>query len=390
MAYVAVTGGREAIAQADRLTEYYRVKDTHAVLPVEAVEKQLRLLVDRIMSEGGLYAPEHAALALKQAEGDPAEAAFLIRAYRSTLPRNHYSLTVDPADMRVIRRISSSFRDIPGGQVLGPTYDYTHRMLKFGLREERLDDIRSFVREYLQESLDDFTADAADGTPFTFRKVADLLREQGLMGAAERAEAEPFDITREKLTFPAPRSARLQTLARGETGAMTALAYSSMRGYGAVHPTIGELRVGYAPVYVPYPGGGPEDEDAEQGSVYIGEVLLTEVESINSFTQNKQSGQVQFVPGYGLCFGQNELKAISMSILERSLETEGSAPAQDEEFVLIHIDSVESNGFVSHLKLPHYITFQSSLDRIRETQARFQEQKKEEKAHETEVQPAGV
>lgn len=389
MAYVAVTGGQEAIAQAELLTNYYRLKDVKTVLSGEAIEKQLRLLVDRIMSEGGMYAPDYAALALKQAEGDPSEAAFLIRAYRSTLPRNHYSLTIEPAQMRVIRRISSSFRDIPGGQLLGPTVDYTHRMLKFSLKEEGLDDIRRFVDDYLREAAaeTEFAA-AADGAadkqePLTFIKVADLLRQQGLIKMPEsEAEREPFDITREKLSFPAPRSARLQALAQGETGAMTALAYSSMRGYGAVHPTIGELRVGYVPVYVPY----PLDDGSDDGEgVYIGEILVTEVETINSFTQDKESGEVRFLLGYGLCFGQNELKGIAMAILERSLETSGTAPAQDEEFVLLHIDCVESAGFVSHLKLPHYITFQSSLDRIRDTKKRFDAKRKEGMAHAQQV-----
>ncbi|WP_199616335.1 carbon-phosphorus lyase complex subunit PhnI [Paenibacillus alkalitolerans] len=395
MAYVAVTGGQEAIAQAEQLTQYYRLKGANVELPVEAIEKQMRLLVDRILSEGGMYAPAYAALALKQAEGDPSEAAFLIRAYRSTLPRNHYSLTVEPSDMRIIRRISSSFRDIPGGQLLGPTVDYTHRLLKFSLKEENEDEIRGFMERFLGEAAAKAPTDTAhsgveEHVSLTFAKVADLLREQGLMRKPEFAgEAEPFDITRQKLNFPAPRSARLQTLSRGETGAMTALAYSSMRGYGAVHPTIGELRVGYAPVHIPYPLEEGAD-DAE--GIYIGEVLLTEVESINSFTQDKESGEVQFLLGYGLCFGQNELKAIAMAILERSLETSGLAPAQDEEFVLIHIDSVESAGFVSHLKLPHYITFQSALDRIRDTQSRFEMKKKEGQynANASELQTSGI
>ena len=29
-----------------------------------------------------------------------------------------------------------------------------------------------------------------------------------------------------------------------------------------------------------------------------------------------------------------------------------------------HIDSVEATGFISHLKLPHYVTFQSKLDSV--------------------------
>jgi alpha-D-ribose 1-methylphosphonate 5-triphosphate synthase subunit PhnI len=357
MGYVAVTGGGQAIENADKLVQMYRLKNAKNILQTEEINNQMRLLIDRVMGEGGLFAPEYAALALKQSEGDPAEAAFLLRAYRSTLPRNHYSRTVEPRNMRAIRRISSSFKDIPGGQMLGPTYDYTHRLLQFDLRHENGDAITQFLDDLNLE------AETEDSVP-SFQKVADLLRDQGLLGNNLSEEIEPFDVTREKLAFPASRSAWLQILARGETGAMTAMAYSSMRGYGAVHPTIGELRVGYTEVYISYPF-----EEDEEDSIYIGEVLLTEVETINSFTQSEE-GEVEFMLGYGLTFGQNEVKAISMAILERSLETDGKSPTQDEEFVLLHIDSVEANGFVSHLKLPHYITFQSMLDRIRQVQGK--------------------
>jgi alpha-D-ribose 1-methylphosphonate 5-triphosphate synthase subunit PhnI len=269
--------------------------------------------------------------------------------------------------MRVIRRISSSFKDIPGGQILGPTYDYTHRLLNFNLRQEE-EPFSDFMLEF------DLELDSSDSLP-TFQKVADLLREQNLLANRPSEELEPFDMTREKIAFPAPRSARLQMLTRGETGAMTTLAYSSMRGYGVVHPTIGELRVGYADVQVPYPFVENEDD-----SIYLGEIMLTEVETINSFTQNDQ-GDVEFMLGYGLTFGQNEVKAIAMAILERSLETAGSTPTQDEEFVLLHIDSVEAHGFVSHLKLPHYITFQSMLDRIRQAQSEAKTKKKAQVQH---------
>lgn len=365
MGYVAVTGGQQAIEHADKLVQMFRLKDAKNVLQTEEILNQMRLLIDRVMGEGGLYAPEYAALALKQSEGDPAEAAFLLRAYRSTLPRNYYSMTVEPRAMRIIRRISSSFKDIPGGQLLGPTYDYTHRLLNFDLRNEENESIQQIIQD-LNLEVDDIES------VNTFQKVADLLRDQGLLANRQVEDIEPFDITREKITFPASRSARLQMLTRGETGAMTAMAYSSMRGYGVVHPTIGELRVGYTDVNIPY----PFSED-EEDSIYIGEVLLTEVETINSFTQNEK-GDVEFMLGYGLTFGQNEVKAISMAILERSLETVGNTPTQDEEFVLLHIDTVEAHGFVSHLKLPHYITFQSMLDRIRHAQENAKTKKKED------------
>ncbi|OAS84069.1 MULTISPECIES: carbon-phosphorus lyase complex subunit PhnI [Metabacillus] len=365
MGYVAVTGGQRAIEHANDLTTYYRLKDADHVLKTRDIEAQFRLLIDRVMGEGGLYAPEYAALALKQAEGDPAEAAFLLRAYRSTLPRNYYSKTVEPSEMRVIRKISSSFKDIPGGQLLGPTYDYTHRLLNFELHQEENEVIKQFISDF------ELTSKIDENEEFTFGKVADLLQQEGLIGNPKKEEVEPFDVTRDKLTFPASRSARLQILSRGETGAMTSFAYSSMRGYGVVHPTIGELRVGYTDVYIPYPFGDEDD------SIYIGEVMVTEVETINSFSQNEQ-GNVEFLLGYGLTFGQNEVKAIAMAILERSLETEGTSPTQDEEFVLLHIDSVEAHGFVSHLKLPHYITFQSKLDRIREAKNKKQSEIQQE------------
>ena len=41
------------------------------------------------------------------------------------------------------------------------------------------------------------------------------------------------------------------------------------------------------------------------------------------------------------------------------------APAQDEEFVLSHSDNVQATGFVEHLKLPHYVDFQSELVMLR-------------------------
>ncbi|MCA1011961.1 carbon-phosphorus lyase complex subunit PhnI [Halobacillus halophilus] len=357
MGYVAVTGGQEAIEQADKLSKYYRTSEITSLLDPQMIEKQMRLLIDRIMGEGGMYAPEYAAIALKQAEGDPLEATFLMRAYRSTLPRHFYSHAVDTSSMRVIRRISASFKDIPGGQMLGPTNDYTHRLLQFSLRHENEEALQRFATDY-------GLVDEEEQERITFPKIVDLLREQGLVANTKKdEEVVPCDITRQKLTFPASRSARLQTLARGETGAMTSLAYSSMRGFGVIHPTVGELRVGYTEVTIPYPFGENDDD-----GIYLGEVMMTEVESINSFDENEDEEDLQFAIGYGLTLGQNEVKGIAMSILDRSLETTGDQVSQDEEYVLTHIDSVESYGFVSHLKLPHYITFQSKLDRIRQAQ----------------------
>lgn len=61
---------------------------------------------------------------------------------------------------------------------------------------------------------------------------------------------------------------------------------------------------------------------------------------------------------------------MSMALVDRALRAGDLgearvAPAQDEEFVLSHGDSLESSGFVQHLKLPHYVDFQSELELVR-------------------------
>lgn len=73
MAYVAVSGGEEAIEASIALLNYYR-SGTDKDLDLEVIEEKMSLLVDRVMSEAGLYAKRYAALALKQCEGSSDEA----------------------------------------------------------------------------------------------------------------------------------------------------------------------------------------------------------------------------------------------------------------------------------------------------------------------------
>jgi alpha-D-ribose 1-methylphosphonate 5-triphosphate synthase subunit PhnI len=349
MGYVAVRGGEDAIANAEALLHVYRRRGGGEPLAVDAIAGQLRLAVDRVMAEGSLYDPTLAALALKQAEGDLIEAAFLLRAYRSTLPRIDVTPPLDTDATRLIRRISAAFKDVPGGQMLGPTRDYTQRLLDFDLLHES-----TGGPEAPRAPVDD-----ADGAPRAER-VSTYLRREGLL-AVPRGEDEPaVDVTRQILRYPLPRSARLQILARGEEGGMLTLAYSSMRGFGNVHPTVAELRVGYVPVRVNVPG---VDEP-----VVIGEIMATEVEVIARYGHCGEAtdGPAIFTLGYGFSFGHNERRAITMAVLDRAMSTDApSAPVEDQEFVLQHIDGIEAQGFANHWKLPHYVDFQSELDRLR-------------------------
>jgi alpha-D-ribose 1-methylphosphonate 5-triphosphate synthase subunit PhnI len=248
--------------------------------------------------------------------------------------------------MAVDRRISATYKDIPGGQILGPTFDYTHRLLDFALAAEG----------------EPPRADEAEPEPGTPPHVLGLLGQEGLIAAEHDSGAEPGDLTREPLDFPADRPVRLQAMARGDEGFLLALAYSTQRGYGSTHAFVGELRIGTVQMALEIPELG--------FAVDIGEITLTECETVNQFKGSKTEPP-QFTRGYGLVFGRAERKALAMSLVDRALrwkelgEDFRGAPAQDEEFVLSHCDNVQSMGFLEHIKLPHYVDFQSELEMIR-------------------------
>src|SRR3954469_7096520 len=132
--YVAVKGGEVAIANAHALLADRRRGDRSVpAIRLDQIVEQLALGVDRVMAEGSLYDKELAALAIVQSRGDLIEAIFLVRPYRTTLPRFGYASPIDTAAMQVERRVSATYKDLPGGQVLGPTFDYTHRLVDFAL-----------------------------------------------------------------------------------------------------------------------------------------------------------------------------------------------------------------------------------------------------------------
>jgi alpha-D-ribose 1-methylphosphonate 5-triphosphate synthase subunit PhnI len=244
--------------------------------------------------------------------------------------------------MLIRRRISATYKDLPGGQVLGPTFDYTHRLLDFRLAAE------GRAPEPAPE---------AEPEPGPTPRVTELLAREGLMQRETPGEAEPADLTREPLSFPAGRDLRLQALARGDEGFLL--------GYGNSHPFVGEVRVGEVVVeFVP-----PELGFA----IELGEIGVTECQMVNQF-QGSRTEPPQFTRGYGLVFGHGERKAMSMALVDRALRAaelgeDVTAPAQEPEFVLYHCDNVEATGFVEHLKLPHYVDFQSELENIRTMRA---------------------
>ena len=360
--YVAVKGGEAAIRNAHRLLADKRRGDRSVpALRLDQIVEQLALGVDRVMAEGSLYDRELAALAITQARGDMIEAVFLVRAFRTTLPRFGYTRAADTGAMLVERRISATYKDMPGGQLLGPTFDYTHRLLE----------------PEIAAGLDPETPESREADDGAMPRVTDILANEELIeedGAVPQGKPVA-DISREALEFPLERDARLQALARGDEGFLLALAYSTQRGYARSHPFVGEIRIGEIDLELdvpelPFP-------------VPLGRIQVTECQMVNQF-KGSAKAPPQFTRGYGLVFGQSERKAMAMSLCDRALRASELgedivAPAQDEEFVISHSDNVQATGFVEHLKLPHYVDFQAELDLVRRMRAEAKEAATEHK-----------
>ncbi len=367
--YVSVKGGAEAIRQAHHLLEKERRGDPEVPeLSTEQIDQQLSLAVDRVMAEGSLFDRSLTALALKQVRGDCIKAVFLLRAYCTTWPRFAASQPIDTVRMALSRHISATFKDLPGGQLLGATFDYTHRLLDFALE----------AAEQREEETNGRTA--PPGQTEAPPRVTDILGQDGLIEEVQRSDAPPGDLTREPLAFPASREVRLQSLAGDDEGFLLALGYSTQRGYARTHPFAGEIRVGTLEVEVYLEDLG--------FTVTVGEIEVTEVQTVNQFKGSKEIPP-QFTRGHGLTFGYCERKAMSMALVDRALrwreleEDFVDAAAQDKEFVLAHADNVQANGFVEHLKLPHYVDFQSDLELVRRMRRVLEESaESEEKAAE--------
>ena len=325
-------------------------------LRIDQIIEQLGLAVDRAMGEGSLYDKELAALAIVQARGDLIEAIFLVRAYRTTLPRFGYSRPIDTGAMLIERRISATYKDLPGGQLLGPTFDYTHRLL------------------------DPTIADGAevdapvtrDSDRYGMPRVTDLLGERRADRSRWCVRGDEIPAEPRSATSPASRSSfrsiaicacRLWRAATRAFCSRSATRRSA--AMPASHPFVGEIRIGEVEVELDIPELG--------FAVSLGRIRVTECQMVNQF-KGSAKAPPQFTRGYGLVFGQAERKAMAMALCDRALRARElgediTAIAQDEEFVISHSDNVQATGFVEHLKLPHYVDFQAELDLIRKLRA---------------------
>ncbi|MDQ3990158.1 MAG: carbon-phosphorus lyase complex subunit PhnI [Actinomycetota bacterium] len=346
MGYSGARGGLQAILAAEDLVRRSRDQAPAPWVSTGQITDRLRLAVDRVMGEAGLYHEDTAADALRQAEGDVLEAAHLVRAHRSTLPRLAVSEPVDPDEMVVLRRIVPAHRTPDGPQLLGRTTDYTGRLLQRPTGPPQ---------PVGDQHATNGSAPRRTPTQRHPRRFSALLRKAGLLVDHRGGDPDPFDITRRPARPGAPRSAVLATMARAETGALVGLWYRSILGPdGDIHEvTLGEVRHGRLPLRVRHPHTG--------GTVTIGEFRVTETEAIEDL-DGVDEDRTRFDIGYGMCFGHNERKAIAMANLDIACRRFGrSGPL--EQLLLLTTDGLDAGGFLEHLKLPHYVTFRSMVER---------------------------
>lgn len=352
MGYTTVRASPGAVSAAARLTQNAQA----AGVRPEQVCDALELLVDQVSGEAGVWEPAVCARALLQAQGDIARAVSLVRAWAAMLPRLATSRTA-LSSMRTVRRITPAFREPEGGQYLGASLDYAQRLLDLDDEETRARAVSNGTHETV--------ATVANGAPHPAAPIAhDLHRALEGLELDGRVDpgraARPLDRTREPVEVGAERGAFAQLLSRAETGTMTALAYTAIRGDGD-HPTLAELRGGELEVEVIHPRSG--------GTVRVGAVPATVAEMV-LYRGRRRGGERRLTLGVGVTFGRLERRAIAAALLDancaavQATTADRAPPAAAEEFLTIALEGQEATGFLEHLKLPHHVTFTSTLDRL--------------------------
>ena len=354
-------GGTTAILAAEALRASQA--EENGQLTTEQVWQAFPEAVDRVMGEAGFWDGDTAAAAFLQANGDTAEAVHLLRAHRSTLTRFAFSLPIDPDTFTLSRRICSAQRSPEGPQLLGSTVDYSPRLLRRPGDPAPLpanDDL-------LAAMASDEATDVADHPDQTPQRYSRHLAANDLLASRpddDGTDPEPFDLALDPVRLPAPRSALLSAMAIAETGALVALWYRSITGpdgYTDESVTLGEVRYGSADVEVLHPHTG--------NPVAIGQIRVTECEAIDHLDERgEETGK--FTAGYGLALGHNERKAISMAAVDSAAHRVRGTSLGDEmeQLIMLTTDGLASNGFLEHLKMPHYVTFRSMVERAEATQ----------------------
>jgi alpha-D-ribose 1-methylphosphonate 5-triphosphate synthase subunit PhnI len=305
---------------------------------------QLPVLEDQVCAEAGLWAPDAARRAIVQAGGDVPRAVSFLKVWAATLPHLE-SVPVNQSDIRVTRRISSAYQDIPGGQWLGYAPDLAPRILSWDDAPDDLDE--ADVLE-IGGSVD---ADAPSRAEVP--RVRDLLDDLPL-----KTDLDAVDGADPAVGMPIPpfdRATRAGVLARGETASLVTLASLILgRRREAV---LAELTVNTVSVRVPHPRTGEPCVVAELPVVEADTIIDAEVD-----------GAPGFAVGWGVSMGSIERRAISLALIDGAIQADGELDESiplDEQTVVGATDGSSNNGFVEHLRLPHFASFASYVAQAR-------------------------
>ncbi|MGW3955976.1 carbon-phosphorus lyase complex subunit PhnI [Streptomyces sp. NPDC004752] len=356
-----------AVLHAEQLKRARLDSAASAPLQDEQITERLGQAVERAMAEGAVWSPALAAQAVRQAEGDSVEAAHLLRAHRLRLPRLAVTEPISTDEMRLLRRIVPSQQGPDTGpQRLGSSSDYSARLLDTTSAPPTSAPLTSapltVVPPGAAPGPDAGPTDgdvAPDAPP---PRLSALLRELDLLAPRDTAEAEPHDLTRQPLSGPTPRSARLTMMARADSTAIITMAYQTtyVADHAAEYPTLSELRYGRLPLAVPHGRTG--------GRVVIGTVPVTEAEVVADL-DGPNHDERYFDAGYGACLGHLETKAIAIALLDVAVEQAGPGSTLAHT-VERGLDGLDAAGLLASLKLPRYVSFQAKLERKLATRTR--------------------
>ncbi len=358
-------GGTAAILAAEDLNRASRDQRGIDEVDTGQITALFGRTLDRVMGEAGLWDEDTAAAAVLQATGDLPEAVHLLRAHRSTMPRLGVSEPVDPDDVRLLRRIVPATRTPEGPQLLGDTVDYSARLLRrpgepdpLPPSDALLAELAAFAATRSAEAEgSDPQTDLPDEAP---RRYSAWMRTRDrLVDREDPTDPDPFDLATRPVILPVDRSALLAAMAQAETGGLINMWYRSILGpdgYANEHVTLGEVRHVRTDVRVRHPHTGDP--------VTVGQLRFSECEAIGHLDDRGEDSS-RFDVGYGIALGHNERKVIAMATLDLAAHRYGSG--EDglalQQLLMMTTDPLASNGFLEHLKLPHYVTFRSQLDR---------------------------
>lgn len=305
-------------------------------------------LIDQVCGEAGIWAPDAAERAIAQAAGDPAQAVALVRVWASTLPHAP-AHTIEDGDVHLVRRLTSAFAEVPAGSWLGMAPEVGGRILDWTDEHDATAPTPAAAPPAQPASV--LPAPTRADTP----RVRDLLA--GVRLQKPPADTEGLDPAGSALSAPFGRATRLGMMARGDTGALCALAVQVLAHRREA--VLLELIVADADIRLPHPVTGE--------TAVVHTVPLVSAEIVLDAEVDGASG---LAVGTGVSLGTMERRALAIALLDGAMVADGhlrTTVTLDEQTVVATSDGAATIGFIEHLRLPHHASFASYLAQAADT-----------------------